>query len=308
MHVAVCIVSYRSRADVVACLAALTESRHPDFEVVICENGGRGAFEDLTAHLPKLAGGQAVRAILAEGNLGYAGGVNRCMQAAPDADAWWVLNPDTLPDTHALQALVARLASGDCDAVGCVVRLDSDRIQSYGGRWRRGFARAVSLGYGASTRTPVDAGQIEAQQNYINGAAMLVGRRFVEVAGPMREDYFLYCEEVEWCLRALSRGLRLGFAPDAFVLHHHGASTGNTADVRTRSALSVYLDERNKILVTRDRSPAWLVAAAPAALALLILRFGRARAWPQLREAFSGWMAGLRGERGPPARLMPKTA
>lgn len=308
MHVAVCIVSYHGRSDVVSCLGALAQSRHADFEVVICENAGPAAFADLTAHLPTLPHGQAVRAVLSETNLGYAGGVNRCMQVAPDADAWWVLNPDTVPDPNALEALVERLTRGDCDAVGCVVRLSADRIQSYGGLWRHRLARSVSLGYGASIHSPIDPGQIEARQNYINGAAMLVSRRFLEVAGPMREDYFLYCEEVEWCLRARARGLRLGFAPSAFILHHHGAATGNTADVRTRSALSVYLDERNKMLVTRDRFPAWFAVAALAALALLILRFGRARAWRQLREAAFGWLAGLRGERGPPLRLMQKAA
>ena len=308
MHVAVCIVSYRSRIDVVSCLAALARSEHADFEVVICENGGRDAFDDLKRHVTDLPGGQAVRVVLAPGNLGYAGGVNLCMKAAPEADAWWVLNPDTVPDPRALEALVARLTRSDCDAVGCVVRLSHDRIQSFGGLWRWALARAVSLGYGAPVDGPINAAEIETRQNYINGAAMLVSRRFLEVTGPMREDYFLYCEEVEWCLRAQARGLRLGFAPDAFILHDHGASTGNTVDVRTRSALSVYLDERNKILITRDRAPTWLITAAPAALALLIFRFGRARAWPQLREAFLGWLAGLRGERGPPARLMPKTA
>ncbi len=42
---------------------------------------------------------------------------------------------------------------------------------------------------------------------------------FVEVNGLMREDYFLYAEEVEWCLRAKRRGLRLGLAPAARILH-----------------------------------------------------------------------------------------
>jgi N-acetylglucosaminyl-diphospho-decaprenol L-rhamnosyltransferase len=304
MHIAVAIVSYRSRADVLSCLAALAQSRHTDFEVIICENGGPAAFDDLRAHLPSLPGGQTVRVVLAEGNLGYAGGVNRCMAEAPDADAWWVLNPDTQPDADAMAALAQRLAVGDCEAVGCAVRLDDDSIQSYGGLWRPQFARAVSIGYGSPVVGAIDGRAIEAQQNYINGAAMLVGRRFRDVAGPMREDYFLYCEEVEWCLRAKAAGLRLGFAPDAFVLHHHGTSTGNTTDIRHRSALSVYLDERNKILVTRDCFPALLLPASVGALGLLTLRFGRARAWSQLGEALRGWLAGLRDERGPPARLM----
>ena len=64
-----------------------------------------------------------------------------------------------------------------------------------------------------------------------------------------------------------------------------------------------YLDERNKILVKRDRLPARLVVAAGAAFMLLFLRFARRGAWAQLGYGLSGWLAGLRNERGPPSWL-----
>ncbi|MGH6910786.1 MAG: hypothetical protein ACREEG_11410, partial [Phenylobacterium sp.] len=71
-------------------------------------------------------------------------------------------------------------------------------------------------------------------------------------------------------------------------------------DVRDRGRMPVYLDERNKVLVTRDRYPGRLVVAASASFALLFLRFGRRGAWAQLGYALSGWWAGVRDERGPP--------
>jgi hypothetical protein len=67
--------------------------------------------------------------------------------------------------------------------------------------------------------------------------------------------------------------------------------------------MPVYLDERNKILVTRDRFPARLIVAAGAAFMLLFLRFARRGAWAQLDYGLSGWLAGLRNERGPPPWL-----
>ena len=60
--VAVAIVSYQSAQDVAECLQALAASRHDDFEVVVCENGGPAAFDSLKARVPhSLPGGQAVR-------------------------------------------------------------------------------------------------------------------------------------------------------------------------------------------------------------------------------------------------------
>lgn len=305
MHVAVLIVGYRNLSDIKLCLAGLAASSHSDFEVVICENGGQGAFAELKAGLAgALPGGQPVQLICASHNLGYAGGLNRALGAAPLADAWWILNPDTEPETGALNALVERLSEGECDAVGGALYLPNGTVQSYGGRWQPWLARAVSLGYGTAVGAVVDAAQIERSQNYLSGASMLVSRAFLETVGLLREDYFLYCEEVEWCLRGLARGMRLGFAEGCRVLHYQGTSTGNTAVISGRSRTSVYLSERNQLLVTWDCFHWRLPVVAPLALVVIILRFGRRRAWREMNYALTGWWAGLRGLRGKPDWLV----
>jgi len=302
LHVAICIVGFRNPDDVADCLDALSRMRHLDFQVVVVENGGAAAFEALRARAPAaLPGGQAVRLVCAPSNLGYAGGVNLGMRTAPDASAWWVLNPDTCPDPVALSALVERLERGDCDAVGGTIQLASGEVQAYGGHWQRLLARAVSIGHGGDIAAPVDPQRIERLQNFLSGASMLIGRRFLETTGPMREDYFLYCEEVEWCLRGLSLGMRLGFAPKGVILHKQGTSTGAAVDLRGRSKLSVYLNERNRVLLSRDRFPALLPLTMFTTLATLTLRFGKRRAWRQLGYALQGWAAGLANRRGIPS-------
>lgn len=302
MHVAILIVGFRNVEDILGCLSAVARSTHADYEVVICENGGSEAFRALKAVAPgHLDGGQPVRVIEAPRNLGYAGGVNFAFNASRDAGAWWILNPDTEPEPGVLAALLARLEIGDCDAVGGRIYLPSRIVQSSGGRWRPWLARSISLGNGEHLDAPVDGAALERSLSYISGACMLFGRRFIEVAGLMREDYFLYCEEVEWCLRAHKRGLRFGFAPDARVLHHAGGTTGSNDAIRTRPRTPIFLDERNKMLVTRDCFPARLPVAALSALALLIYRFGRELAWRQLGYGLSGWASGLANQRGVPA-------
>lgn len=301
MHVAIVIVGFRNLPDIQACLQALAQSTYGDFEVIVCENGGNAAFTELSLALPSsLAQGQAVRLVQAPGNVGYAGGVNIGMRETPDADAWWILNPDTLPDSGALAALAARLGKGDCDAAGGTQYYPGGIVQSDGGQWRPWLARAVSLGHGRRLEAPISAMSLEASMNYITGASMLVSRAFRDRAGPMREDYFLYCEEIEWCLRARSLGLRLGFTPEARVLHNQGASTGSGQSVRNRPRLPIYLDERNKMLVTRDCFASHLPIAALAALILLGLRFLRRGAMRQFGYGLLGWKDGLLGRRGVP--------
>jgi N-acetylglucosaminyl-diphospho-decaprenol L-rhamnosyltransferase len=307
MTVAVCIVSFRSEADVALCLEALSQQTHADFEVVICENGGAEATTATRAALPvHLPGGQGVEVIDGGGNIGFAGGCNVGMRARSGASGWWILNPDTEPAPGALAALVARLARGDVAAAGGVLHYEDGRVQGCGGRWFGWAARPTSLGHEATVDRLPDAGEIEREQNYLLGASMLVSPRFLEVAGPMREDYFLYCEEVEWCLRAGQRGLKLGFAPEALVLHRQGAVTGSNEAMKRRPRLPIYLDERNKVNLTRDIWPARVPVAFVLLIAQLLLKFVRRGAWVQAGYAWTGLRAGLRDERGPPAWLGAK--
>jgi N-acetylglucosaminyl-diphospho-decaprenol L-rhamnosyltransferase len=304
MHVAIIIVGFRNKNDILSCLEALDHSTHTDFEVVICENGGRAAFAELAAALPaSLTNGQLVRALEAPRNLGYAGGVNSCLMETPAAEAWWILNPDTKPLPEALEVLVDRLRVGNCEAAGCTVHLASGQIQSYGGRWSPWLARGVSMGRGDPLGQPIDRASIERTQNYLNGASMLVGRAFLGAVGPMREDYFLYCEEVEWCLRAAAMGMKLGYASDAIVVHDQGTTTGAGKGFARLARMPIYLNERNRMLLTYDCFPAKLPIAAPLALLLLFVRAARSGGWRQFGYGFSGWLAGLLNRRSLPAWL-----
>lgn len=302
MTVAVCIVSFRSAMDVALCVAALERLTYPDFEIVVCENGGPSAFADLQKRLPKeLAGGQSIMLVEAPGNIGYAGGCNLAMAQRPDAEAWWIVNPDAEPDPDALRALMARLAQGDVQAVGGSLIFPDGRTQGHGGVWSPYTGQTTSIDYG--TRSAANAANVEAQQNYLLGASMLISRTFFSTVGPMREDYFLYCEEVEWFMRGAHRGMKLGFAPGARVVHRQGAITGSGRSVRDRPKLPIYLDDRNKLHLVRDTGgpPSAIMAVILALHALW--KYPRKFAWRQLSYSLSGIVAGLRGERGVPRWL-----
>ena len=305
--VAVLIVSYNSATDIQRCLCGLEESTHVAFDVRICENGGAEAFNYLSSSLPsQLAGGQAVLTFQAPSNLGYAGGINFLLDKITGSTTFWVLNPDAVPYSDTLQLLLERLDVGDCSAVGHDIYWLSGELASRGGKWRSLMAQGESIGMGSSMNTVAIKKEVEAEMNYIVGASMLISTDFLNRVGRMRSDYFLYCEEVEWCLRALRMGERLGYAPGAKIVHSHGTSTGGGGDIKDRSRTAVYLTERGRILVTRDMYPRALLISACVALVSMTLRYGRRSAWRQLAYGVQGWAAGLRNERGPP-KWLPAT-
>lgn len=302
-HIAIAVVGFRNPDDIKRCLAALSQSSHHDFTVYICENGGDAAYQALIAATPdQLSGGQAVVRLNAGDNLGYAGGVNRCIEAAGDAyRAVWVLNPDTEPSADALAALLRRLDRGDVEAVGGTIVWSNGLVQGYGGLWRSWLGIGASIGMFSPADAPVDAAAVEARQAYLLGACMLVSRAFIERVGRMREDYFLYGEEVEWCLRARRLGLKLGFAPDARIRHHHGTTTGWSGPFRQWPRMAIYLDARNRVRMTASLTPERLPTAVAGILLHSLWRFARRGAWRQTGYVFEGVFAGLRGESGRPA-------
>ena len=313
-HVAVIMVGFRNAADIELAVGCLRRIDYRHFSVHICENGGRDAFvavarvlgaasiaagaNDVAVTLDSVNGSFDATVHLAPDNLGYAGGVNYCLARLAHWSAIWILNPDTQADPGALQALVDRLVAGGYGVVGSrLVNPMTNQVQLYGGRWRPWMARGLNIGMGADPAIVPDSAAVEREMDYVNGASMLVSRSFIDSVGLMNEDYFLYCEEIDWCL---ARGEhRIGYAHDSLVHHAHGSTIGSSKNKRLRSRLSVYLDERNKLLLTRRR----IASIYPIVLVItliLTMQYLWHGAFRNFGHALSGWWAGLRGEIGKP--------
>src|SRR5262249_49945038 len=69
------------------------------------------------------------------------------------------------------------------------------------------------------------------------GTALIARREAVIDVGPLSEDFFMYGEDLEWCLRMRKHGWRIWFCPDAEVLHHGGQSAAQKWDEAGRLAL-----------------------------------------------------------------------
>ncbi len=325
----VIIVAYRNPGDVISCLHALGQQTLQGFQVHVCENGGAEAFAHLarmmvdagfdmddegtgTGRLARHRAAHArdhsqfgqmhVRLHQASENLGYAGAINAVL-ASPHTGAGdiWILNPDTEPTAGALAALQRRADAGGYGIVGGrLVMRDTGRVQLDGGRWRKWIARGFNINFNVAADVAPDPARVEAQMDYVSGACMYVSRAFRDDVGPMDDRYFLYAEEVDWCMR---RGAhRLGFAPDAVIIHGHGTTTGSAGTLAARSALSVYLEHRNKHLISRRHFPrAWpLIALVTLALTGEYLVKGAPR---NFLVALSGWWHGLLGRTGRPDRV-----
>lgn len=324
-RVIVSIVAMGGAAMVVDCVRAILAGETLPMTVVIVENGGREALQRLQYELDAsgLLGTSGSEATISGirfaphggengrptillcdpgSNLGYAGGNNVAIEQAPVAnwDAVWVLNPDTIPEPHALAALIERAEETKAGIVGSrLIFTASGRVQTWGGmRWSLWLGRGRYLGFLREAEKLPDIAAVERRMDFVSGASMYVTRRFVEAVGPMDHAFFMYGEDVDWCLRGRRQGFRLAYAHGSVVRHIHGATAGSSRVRAKRSAFSIYFCERNKVLLMRKHlgalAPLAIAGAGFASIEYLV----RTRSPRQFMTALRGWWAGARGETG----------
>lgn len=310
-QVVVVLLNWNGWRDTVECLDSLFAEGAAPCRVVVCDNASRddsvarirawaeARFGAAFAHLRRADIDEGARlgdegfALVENGaNLGFAGGNNPGIRLAltdPACTHVWVLNNDTVvaPDAlgHALARMQADPRIGLCGST-LIYHGEPDRVQAYGGAsYSRWTGRSRHLGaFAPSTPLPVDAAAVEARMSYVVGAAMLASRSFIEQVGLMREDYFLYCEEIDWATRAQGR-FRLGYAPASVVWHKEGASIGTSAS--GGSPLSMYFLYRNRLRFSWRFHRLFVISVFYFSL-LDVGRLIVRRRWPQARAALRG--------------------
>lgn len=276
-RVAVFLVNWKRAEDTVACVRSLLKL---DFsgtlDVFVCENGSpdesfsmmTNAFASFSKveDLPNLIkyidleSGRRIALAKAPHNLGFAGGNNFVIKIAlacydgKGYDYYWILNNDTEVDVNCLSIMVRKFNQekrnvGICGST-LVYHHDKHTVQVLGGSlYSAGMGTMREIGNGRHWPFEVDESEVESEMSYVCGASMLVSDDVIRTVGLMKEDYFLFFEEIDWCERARKAGFELAYASKAVVYHKEGASIGTGTGAR-RSLLAEYYGMRNKLLVT----------------------------------------------------------
>lgn len=199
-------------------------------QVIVVDNDSRDdSIANLRAAFP------AVQIIRNRHNLGFAKACNMGARAAA-GDHILFLNPDCLLEPGAIQALLdAFHARPHVGMVGGLLT-NPDGSEQGGARravptpWRS-FVRAFGLSVFSSRyprlfsdyslhKEPLPSEPVEVEA--ISGACMMARREAMAEVGLMDEEYFMHCEDLDWCMRFRRSGWSLLFVPGARMVHHKG--------------------------------------------------------------------------------------
>jgi GT2 family glycosyltransferase len=211
---AVQIVNYRTRSYLERCLATVIadlERSGLDYEVALLDNDSGESLDDLAARYARC------RAFAAPTNLGFGGGHN-LLARQTEAPYLLFLNPDVELVSEGGIARLLDLVRGD-DRVK-VVGPKLLGGNGYAQRWDHGrlhgLRAQISLraghGYWRETDRRLDVA-------WVSGAVMLIERAAFDAVGGFDENFFLYKEDEDLCLRVRQAGGRVLYEPSVVARH-----------------------------------------------------------------------------------------
>jgi N-acetylglucosaminyl-diphospho-decaprenol L-rhamnosyltransferase len=253
-QVSVIVTHYRSPEDLAQCLSTLARlpgAHH--LEVLVADSDAEeGTAEVVRRHH------RSARYIPVPSNCGYAALVNIGMTATA-RPFMLVINADIILSANTIPELLRHLLDNpDVGIVGPALNYGSGAAQVSAfafyrphtilcrrtplGRtsWGRSELKRFELFEEASsaraTGRPIDV-------DWLMGAVVLVRRSAVLESGRLDERYFLYFEDVEWCLQFWRKGWRVVYLPTVSCTHrwsrasHKGGLWGLVVNPLTRRHL-----------------------------------------------------------------------
>ena len=260
MDLSVIIVSHNTRELLALCLDSLLAnlaSSALGYEIIVVDNASR----DRTVEMVRKRFPQ-VQLLANEENLGFAAANNQGLKKSK-GNYLLLLNPDTLVKGKALQLMLQFLVSHpQVGMVGPKLLYPDGRLQHsafsfptlpmifldffplnhrlINSRLNGRYPKAL---YEAGEPFPVD---------HPLGAAMMVRGEAADQVGPLDEGFFIYCEEIEWCMRMKKMGWEIFCLPQAEIVHYVGQSTG-----QFREAMYVELHRSRYRLYEKHYGPAF---------------------------------------------------
>lgn len=196
-----------------ACLASLHDNLPPDSEIIIIDNGSTDGTHEWLRSL-----GATVRVITWPANLGFIKAANAGLREAT-GDTVILLNNDTIVPEGAIDALVRTVRQ---DGVGMAGPL-SNNVSG---------PQQIPVSYTDLTELPAFAWDVmrlwEPELTYgdcprLVGFCLAARRECVAQIGLLDERFGMgFCDDDDWCRRALEAGWRVVISGNSFV-HHAGS-------------------------------------------------------------------------------------
>lgn len=228
--ISVIIVSWNTKTELRNCLTSLYErNKDVSFEAFVVDNASKdGSPEMVDEDFPE------VKLLRNAENLGYSRANNQAIKLVK-SQYILLLNSDTEFKTEGSLSKTYSFIKdkSDLGIVGVRLVFPDGSLQAAG----RDFVTVWSLFKSQllfsrsrfvikiKSRLYHKNNSMPYKTDYVDGAFLFFRKEVVDQIGLMNEKYFLYGEDMEWCLRASRAGWKISVFPQVEIVHHQGKSS-----------------------------------------------------------------------------------
>jgi len=234
-------------SDTYELIESLTKITYKNFKIIVVDNN---SANDEAEKIENLCRGKA-HLIKCKENLGFSGGNNVGIKYSLEkkADYILLLNNDTTVEPDFLEILLKTFETySQAGIVAPRINYYNEpkKIWSEGGKvsWLRGS------GFAYSDKLETEVNRIDRSVTFVSGCCMLIKSEVFSKIGLFDENYFLYTEDTDFCIRAVKAGYKIYLTPGSKIFHKVNMSTKGSY-----STLPLYYTTRNRLYFAKKNFP-----------------------------------------------------
>lgn len=227
--ISIVIISFNVEKLLKECIESVyRETKEAAFDIRVIDNNSRdNSVQMLKSNFPE------IHLIENDRNLGFPKANNQAVVQCT-SDYILLLNPDTIIQDGAIDKMVRFMDENpDVGVSGCRVLNPDGSLQLACRRSiptpKVAFYRLTGLSrlfpnsktmarYNLTYLDPNTPHEVDA----VSGAFLVIRKKTVDAIGVLDENFFIYGEDMDWCIRAKRAGWKVMYYPHASILHYKG--------------------------------------------------------------------------------------
>ncbi|MBP3255299.1 MAG: glycosyltransferase family 2 protein [Clostridia bacterium] len=239
-RIAILIINYNGYKDTCECIESIP--KNDSNEIVVIDNASKEKEgEKIKERFPN------IHLIQSNKNIGFAGANNLGIKYAINNkfDYVLLLNNDTIIEKDMIDELI-KGEENDIITVPKMCYYSNPSVIWYAGGYIdrfKGDAKHLGLNEIEKKHNKIK------YCNFATGCCMLINLALIKKIGYMNEEYFMYCEDVDYCIKMIENNIKIKYVPTAKLLHKVSSSTGGEM-----SPFSTYYYTRNRFLLIKNHN------------------------------------------------------
>ena len=208
------IIEYNSITEIRSFLSSIPPTIASEVEVIVSSNSQYGPEKQKKI----VSDFHGIQWVFNARNGGFAYGMNEGLKVAK-GDVLVVANPDVKFLTSLLSMIEYLQGHQEVGIIGPKIVDKNGVIQDSFRSFFTPFGLLKrQLGWVKDNGMPhVNDVKLPVEVDWVIGAFMMVRRDFYEQVGGLSEDYFMYCEDIDWCKRAHLAGYKVVYYPETVI-------------------------------------------------------------------------------------------